>query len=1084
MRSAFCKHFLFFVLICGATGAQVNPHTQIRWPAGCSSPNQVYSFQSNSCISIAGINWRGNWSGSTTYAVNDAVAYLGGSYISTASGNTTTPPSSTWQLLSQPGTTGPTGPPGPTFDGGTIHNPLIGTSGSFTSTISAGGTAAPTGFIAGISAAPAFYNPNGEINVMAAGATGDCVTDDHDAIERAILAAAPVGSAQALPLYFPRPPGGCYLTSTLTWQGVSMRGETFGTSSNAVSRLASKAGQDLWLYPDPKDTTTTVYSKSPKVTHMVWLLDDTVDVSTSHPHRKPGRTVYDGVTTSGSRAVTSNTVICSGADVGQGLLITYADTTTQSAVITSCSNGMPGKNMTFASITPAASTTTVIQPLNVAPTPNQIIVASAAGIAVGQVALVPSFPTNQEVTVTAVAGTTITLSAYNQCVNYCNVPNVPAKFYDPTFTATQSQTSTQFYVSLAGISVAETMGNCALAIDNRDGTTTTPSIILNAAHFEDLDIQGKTGTQINKSAGFCMQGVVGLPYGTTWDNVRIGGLVYGLVSYQQDVAPASGSQGGDFNQLLNMNIGSTHPIIWYNGENGRIDQIQTSGTAQTGLQLVGATSTTYAGPLNWIISVPEQEQGTGTVNLRLEGRGHVVTNLGTSASGATMWAASNSKCISCAPRGTQSGTPGWFTVTGVQNDIEISDSINLNPIADDLLNGNRITGLRSTSGSNQLARPIMFNQQRECKTGANSANFLFGSAAEPYLNNCDLWFWPQDLTVTGGVKPGYVADPTVQTGYYLSWGTAVNGASFNGVTGPQPLITIGKNVPAKKVAVYIQAKCPTQVSFTITPRVLTPSGTNTALTAQAITCSSSWAVLPATMFIADLTAYSGYHFNLQITGITDEVDIAWFALVPLQDNYNGYTPENIANKNAANGYAGLDGSGNITAPVTAATRLTTHGTALQAWTTAGDGVTQQWGTVGGTIPNTLGCLQGFDTTPCVIAKLGTTYSSTSSSGTTTWYTNTTGGAIKVHFMGMSHTTVVGTAGTMQLELGVTGQVNQCVGNSSVSITSTATKFQSSVNANGCTAILQNGEILSWTLLLTGATGSPTMEIYAYVERLE
>jgi len=59
-------------------------------------------------------NWRGAWSSASTYAVYDAVSYLGSSYIATAS-STNAIPSTTpadWQLLAQAGADGATGATG------------------------------------------------------------------------------------------------------------------------------------------------------------------------------------------------------------------------------------------------------------------------------------------------------------------------------------------------------------------------------------------------------------------------------------------------------------------------------------------------------------------------------------------------------------------------------------------------------------------------------------------------------------------------------------------------------------------------------------------------------------------------------------------------------------------------------------------------------------------------------------------------------------------------------------------------------------------------------------------------------------
>jgi hypothetical protein len=61
--------------------------------------------------------WRGPWSNSTVYAVNDVVAYNGASYISIQAGTGNQPDdisSNFWSLVAQKGDTGATGPVGAT----------------------------------------------------------------------------------------------------------------------------------------------------------------------------------------------------------------------------------------------------------------------------------------------------------------------------------------------------------------------------------------------------------------------------------------------------------------------------------------------------------------------------------------------------------------------------------------------------------------------------------------------------------------------------------------------------------------------------------------------------------------------------------------------------------------------------------------------------------------------------------------------------------------------------------------------------------------------------------------------------------
>jgi len=74
-------------------------------------------------IGPKGINWKGIWSNTTAYAVDDAVLSNGSSYIALAANTNVQPPAATWAVLSQKGDiglTGADGPQGPTGATGAI----------------------------------------------------------------------------------------------------------------------------------------------------------------------------------------------------------------------------------------------------------------------------------------------------------------------------------------------------------------------------------------------------------------------------------------------------------------------------------------------------------------------------------------------------------------------------------------------------------------------------------------------------------------------------------------------------------------------------------------------------------------------------------------------------------------------------------------------------------------------------------------------------------------------------------------------------------------------------------------------------
>src|SRR5205823_5278144 len=71
------------------------------------------STGANGATGPAGLNWKGNWSSSTAYVVNDAVSASGSAYIALQANTNVQPPASgTWSLVAQKGDLGLTGSQG------------------------------------------------------------------------------------------------------------------------------------------------------------------------------------------------------------------------------------------------------------------------------------------------------------------------------------------------------------------------------------------------------------------------------------------------------------------------------------------------------------------------------------------------------------------------------------------------------------------------------------------------------------------------------------------------------------------------------------------------------------------------------------------------------------------------------------------------------------------------------------------------------------------------------------------------------------------------------------------------------------
>lgn len=166
-----------------------------------------------------------------------------------------------------------------------------------------------------------------QINVMAPpySAYGDCSHDDHAAIMAAQTAAVALGAGNTTPacIWFPKPPGGCYLTSPLAWVGVGLVGQPSSIHDNyGGATIKGKAAQDILYVPDPSLNASNGYNGSWVIQDINFILDDSS--AGSFPHRWPGRSVDDMTATAGSAVISSPRAYIGCGDIGQAIQINGA----------------------------------------------------------------------------------------------------------------------------------------------------------------------------------------------------------------------------------------------------------------------------------------------------------------------------------------------------------------------------------------------------------------------------------------------------------------------------------------------------------------------------------------------------------------------------------------------------------------------------------------------------------------------------------------------------------------------------------------------------------------------------------------
>ena len=673
---------------------------------------------------------------------------------------------------------------------------------------------------------------NLEINVMASpyNAKGDCLADDHDAITAAMVAANAFNPP--LTVVFPNPPGHCYLTSTLTWLGVTLLGRPgIGVNppeGNTGVIIKGKPGQDVFRAPDPTTVSTAAPRVSWSIRDIVFEVDDSVDAHASFPHRWPGRWVQDAGMNAASAVITSPHAYFECGDVGQAILVKGAgpggsDLSTTIASIIPCisaPNGQaPGTVVTLAAV---ASTTVT------AGTGTAYI--SVAGLpvtaTVGNAALAFDCKDGNS------AHYTMTGSISNNADELTN-----AKFYG---------LSNAFQNSSAGIFMQSCWSPYGMVLNN---------VTINGTYFGAVF----TGAELNSYLA------------------NDGGLA-------------------DFFSWRNGTLEAAYPWISYDGGLGTIEGVQIFSGSGYGPQLVNATTPEGDYVNNWYFNMPEIETLSGTYpGWRLSGGNHVGVNLylgglGYSTVGPIL-DASDSTCTSCGAGGTfkVSGSRNRITLTSL---IDLTPGAST-PIVQDTGNGNQIMLIGNAGspfhGQPASRRGTAVKQVLDQPAGIQTSDFVrSGNLSTPYPNDNDLVFTPKDIGYGSGIldEAHVFADSSALFGNYYAWpnGTT-DGAFFSLYTqNKYGQAFIGTQIPAVKAIIYVAVKCPTATSFTFTPGVSGPI----FLTPVTSSCSSSSYTVASV--VADFSSYTGLAFIPTITTASNDARVAYIAIRPYQHDYNGSQP--------------------------------------------------------------------------------------------------------------------------------------------------------------------------------------------------
>jgi hypothetical protein len=691
---------------------------------------------------------------------------------------------------------------------------------------------------------------NSQINVMMYGAKGDCTTDDHNAI----IAAQTVAQAYTPPavIYFPKPPGGCYLTSVIDWHGVSMQGQPMGAGINGTNgfgvTIKSKPGQDILHVADPT-TSNTIFNRSWTIRDLAFQVDGSAAVS--YPHRWPGRWFDDAAMTSGSAVFSSSAAGVSCGDVGQAIKVAGAGTAGADLITT------------IASVSPCWGT---------------------ANNGWGNV------------TLAAAASTTVSAA--------------------------------HAYISLLGLPVTTTIGNCAIAMDMVDG---------NPAHWINTGFQvppvydsilnvsfGGTGGFTNPTCGIYTQGGFG-PYGLDVRNFLFASLIYGVVQGSSELNSFFQSDSNDFQKWDHGDFTTmTYPWISYNGGYNTITDVELSALA--GPQLLNLGNRWSDNNDNMHLDIREFEHQAAPLpyGYHISGAKGAIfegTSFTNDPSQTAYLDTYSTRCDLCMSTGT-------VQIGGTGNYVTLKD--NALPVWTDAGRGNVVTStwvsnpFRSMQSNYEISLLPYKGETRVF--GRVTSDFIRdGNLSTPYNMN-DLLLWPQDFifqSSQGAYGNYYVTDATSPSGSAFIFRhnqTFVNFAQF-----ANSQITVGTTIPAAKANIYLYAKCLAGAT-TLSLNVLV---NNVSIGIPTPACSASYQVITIPV---DFTGTSGA-LSFRNQSSTLEYQIGWMAIRPYLGDVNTakVTTGNLASGTASN--TDLTGRLTLTAATTGSYTfaITTYTTANCFW---------------------------------------------------------------------------------------------------------------------------------------------------------
>ena len=674
---------------------------------------------------------------------------------------------------------------------------------------------------------------NTQINVMAPpyNAKGDCVTDDHNAILAALNAANATNPAAVV--YFPLPPGHCYLTSTLPWYGVSLQGQQPVGLNPALGSagvlIKGQPGEDILEAPDPTTVTGPAPRQSWSIRDIVFEVDDSVNASSSFPHRWPGRWVQDAGCTASSHVITSQNAKFSCGDVGQAIQLNGC--------------GTSGANLvtTISSVVPCATPSGVAPTVSVATAPSTSVSAGTgtAYISVG------GLPVTQ-----TIGNVALGFDCYDGNRSDYTVTGYVDNNVDEL-------TNVKFY----GLSNADENFSGSLFMQGCYGPY---NFMANNVTSEGADFgPAFVGSQLDSYQ------VQGLQDSLQWN----GGLLeagWPWISYD--------GGGGRLTGITQIYTGSGYgPQIL---QQGVFTGDTTNGWTIDGVE----TESNPANPsYGWRIE-GEQHRISGFL-------GGIITQ----STGPT-FDASDSVCTECGFSGTLTvnGSRNRFDfVNSISGNPVVDNGIG-NQLPYRGYSSQSSPSSRSGTTAKTIADQPVGARTADSFRGGNAGlypsdndllfgpdDFKTGATDDGVLNTADP---------TAYFGKTFLFNSSVPLGLVQSFYSMITQQT----QGYAPIGTGSAEVPATNVLVYANGKCAASTSYTITVLAIVPNVSYTTIGTISATCSTSYhagtQADPAPSVSVNLSSYSGDYFGFQASSPDNDLQLEYVDIRPYQHDYNGSQP--------------------------------------------------------------------------------------------------------------------------------------------------------------------------------------------------